>query len=376
MCDFIQINTPSYKVIALRVVNNRVVISSGVYLSVQKVCESFNIEAKIISITDEGTLFNRQAGDISLKKNVSPVKTLDTTKAVRKYLVLFELNKSNVGNLNPICHKLMDLLIVDPGSDDPISDSSISIISIESFSESSVTIGVSESSISETSVSESSLSNSSDSNSSESFTCAAPVFDVSPTTIDVIVGNYIQFNLTVAPNALNPPQFDVSSLPNGIYSYQQPGGDFIIYGSIEDVGNFTIDVTAYYSECQELTSQIQLFLNSTISCYLVSGTNTQFDGIYIPDQVGYVYYDYDQLMTIISSDQSPSGLKYIFRHQNNNDLAIFYHETYQLWAISDLSIYNSGPPDAGLINGNYGAPPTGNWYSPMYSTQVSEETCP
>jgi hypothetical protein len=383
MCNFVQINTSNYKAITLRVVNDKVVVSSNVFIDIQKVCEALDIETKIVSITDEGILFNRQIGDISLKKNISPVKTLDITKVNRKYLVLFELNKNSF-NLNSACHKLMDLL-VDSESDNQSlnSESSISII----HDESSVSTNSSESSNSDSSNSDSSSlesdssesnsseSDSSESNSSESFTCLAPVFDVSITTIDTAIGNYIQFNLTVNSNPLNPPQFELSNLPNGINSYQYSGGDFIIYGNPEDVGNFVIDVTAYYSDCPELQSQIQLYLNVSTACYRVSGTNTDYDDLYIPDQVGYVYYDYDQLTTIISNSPSPSGTKYIFRSQNNSNLAIFFHETYQIWAISDLSTYNSGPPDAGLINGNNGAPPTGNWYSPTYSTAVSEESC-
>ena len=59
MCDFVQINTSNYKAITLRVVNDKVAILSNVFIDIQKVCEALDIETKIVSITDEGILFNR-----------------------------------------------------------------------------------------------------------------------------------------------------------------------------------------------------------------------------------------------------------------------------------------------------------------------------
>jgi hypothetical protein len=425
MCDLIQINTHTFKAITLRIIGTNVVLSSGILVSIQKVCETFAIEQKIVSISDEGgALQNRQKGDISIKKNVSPNKTMATTPFLRKYLVLFEITDKEV-NLNSACTKLMSLVHVKSETESSVSgesvssesmstvsvidiesDSSVSIESTESEStqsigstesESTQSIGSTESestqsiisdmlsadsdssksatSVSDSSVSDSSVSDSSESNTSESVTCVAPVFGNIQTTIDAVIGDYITFYVYVDPSPLNPPEFIVNNLPNGLSTYQQPGGDFIIYGNPQDLGNYTIDVTAYYNECSGLQSNIQLFLNVSVPCYVVSGTGTQYDGNYNPVEQAYVHYDYDSLLTQVINGSSPQGPKYLYRHESNSNLAIFWHDTYQIWAISDLTTYNSGPPEAGLYAGNYGAPPTGSWYSPMYATDVQSFAC-
>ena len=390
MCDFIQINTNKFKVITLRLVKNNVVVASNIIISIKKVCDVLGIDQKIITISDEGgALQNRQQGDISLKKNISPNRTAATTPFLRKYLVLANVTDNDV-DLVSMCKTIMSLVLPDEYSSiSTDSNSSIPIDSNSSIStDSSISADLSiltDSSISASSASDSSASESSVSISSESlssyssessFVCAAPVFGAVQLVTDAIIGEYVQITIPIDSNPLNPPQFIVNNLPSGMSSYQYPGGDFIVYGTPDSANTFLIDITAYYNECSELQSSIQLTLNITIPCYEVSGTNTQYDGTYTPDIEEYVHYNYDTLITEIIPGPSSQGPKYVFRNTNNSNLAIFWHDTYQIWALSDLSVYNSGPPEGGLYAGNYGAPPIGSWYSPMYSTYVQQTTCP
>ena len=140
MCDFVQIDTSTFKIITLRVIGTNVVISSGIFISIKQVCETLGINQKIVSISDEGgALQNRQKGDILIKKNVSPNKTMAMTPFLRKYLVLFEIKeKEKEIDLNSICAKLMSLVRVELNSSSDSSNSDNSDSSNSDSSESSI----------------------------------------------------------------------------------------------------------------------------------------------------------------------------------------------------------------------------------------------
>ncbi len=200
-----------------------------------------------------------------------------------------------------------------------------------------------------------------------------PVFTFPLDDITIAVGEYRQIDLTVADNPLNPPTFDVSGLPDGMFSTQltpTPPYPYIIYNIPITAGDYVVSISA--TNIAGTTGPVYLTIHVVAPTFQVSGTGTQFDDIYVMTENQFYAWDYETQTVQIQFGypSALSGSPYVFRAQNNSNLAIFYMATYDIWAIADLSIYAGGPPECALYPnvssvGNV-MPPEGGypWQSP------------
>lgn len=158
MCKILQLRTPAYNILALRVVNGFVTIEEGyTLLTPRQLAEFLGIKIEIVEMPDpDRRVDNRGQGQTLVRRQISPVAPRNNFTATRKYLVLYKASddgaalpydlycKRVMAFVNPIVESSEDLGTSSSTSSESIasnstqlSSSSISLSSLSSSSSSS-----------------------------------------------------------------------------------------------------------------------------------------------------------------------------------------------------------------------------------------------
>ena len=181
----------------------------------------------------------------------------------------------------------------------------------------------------------------------------------------------------MASNPLNPPSFTLSGEPSGIYGYQFPSSDYVLYGNPFGPGVYTITVTA--SNIAGSDSRDLVLTVNAPAFQVDNAPDSQFNGLYTRAEDGFYEYDFNTLTVQYNSAFSTIGLTSVWRNQNNSNLAIFYYQTYDAWILADTTVFAGNPPDVispNATNDSSPNPPEFGWSSTNNAITVTRVPAP
>ncbi len=196
-----------------------------------------------------------------------------------------------------------------------------------------------------------------------------PVFDPA-TDLCADQTQYNSFQITVEVNPANPPSWNVTGLPDGMWYGTMGDRTLVIYGTPTASGVFPITISA-----TNVAGQTDLNINVNVPALemTVSGSLSS-DGVYRRCEEGHVAFNFGSQAWERRTGSTFVGTPYIWRRVGDPSKALFYCATNDMWVIGDPLFYNGSPNlegqfsnVAGQVNGSV---PAQGYYESAYGSPL------